>query len=79
MATELGPSGIVVNCVVPGRINTVQEGDTRDRSSERLAEIPVGRFGKTEDIASLCAYLCSDSAGFLNGQTIHVNGGERDF
>ena len=79
LATELGPSGIVVNCVVPGRINTAREGDTRDRSPDRLADIPVGRFGRTEDIASLCAYLCSDSAGFLNGQTIHVNGGERDF
>ena len=79
LATELGPSGIVVNCVVPGRIDTAREGGTRDRTPERLAEIPVGRFGQTDDIASLCAYLCSDSAGFLNGQTIHVNGGERDF
>jgi len=79
LATELGPSGIVVNCVVPGRIDTAREGEPRDRSPERLAEIPVGRFGRTDDIAALCAYLCSDSAGFLNGQTIHVNGGERDF
>ena len=79
LATELGPSGIVVNCVVPGRIDTAREGGTRDRTPESLAEIPVGRFGQTDDIASLCAYLCSDSAGFLNGQTIHVNGGERDF
>lgn len=79
LATELGPSGIVVNCVVPGMIDTQREGQARTRPPARLAEIPVGRLGRTDDIASLCAFLCSDSAGFINGQTIHVNGGERDF
>ncbi len=79
LATELGPSGIVVNCIVPGMIDTAREGASATRTPARLAEIPVGRLGNTDDIASLCAYLCSDSAGFLNGQTIHVNGGERDF
>ena len=79
LATELGPSGILVNCIVPGMIDTSREGQTVTRTPARLAEIPVGRLGHTDDIASLCAFLCSDAAGFINGQTIHVNGGERDF
>lgn len=78
LATELGPSGIVVNCVVPGAIDTSREGlSNATRGSARIAEIPVGRLGYTDDIASLCAFLCSDAAGFINGQTIHCNGGER--
>jgi 3-oxoacyl-[acyl-carrier protein] reductase len=79
LSTELAPSGILVNCIVPGMIDTMREGASSTRPSGRLADIPVGRMGYPEDIASLCAYLCSDSAGFLTGQTIHVNGGERDF
>jgi 3-oxoacyl-[acyl-carrier protein] reductase len=79
LATELGPSGIVVNCVVPGMIDTAREGRTATGTPARLADIPVGRLGHTDDIAALCAFLCSDAAGFINGQTIHVNGGERDF
>ena len=78
LATELGPSGIVVNCIVPGAIDTSREGlSNATRGSGRVAEIPVGRLGYTDDIASLCAFLCSDAAGFINGQTIHCNGGER--
>ena len=78
LATELGPSGIVVNCIVPGAIDTSREGmSNATRGSARIAEIPVGRLGYTDDIASLCAFLCSDAAGFINGQTIHCNGGER--
>jgi 3-oxoacyl-[acyl-carrier protein] reductase len=79
LATELGPSGILVNCIVPGMIDTSRAGQSGTRPPARLAEIPVGRLGYTDDIASLCAFLCSDAAGFINGQTIHVNGGERDF
>ena len=79
LATELGPSGILVNCIVPGMIDTSRVGQSGARPPARLAEIPVGRLGYTDDIASLCAFLCSDAAGFINGQTIHVNGGERDF
>jgi 3-oxoacyl-[acyl-carrier protein] reductase len=79
LSTELAPSGILVNCIVPGMIDTVREGASSTRTSGRLGDIPVGRMGHPEDIASLCAYLCSDAAGFLTGQTIHVNGGERDF
>jgi 3-oxoacyl-[acyl-carrier protein] reductase len=79
LATELGPRGILVNCIVPGLIDTTREGQSATRPPGRLSEIPVGRMGHTQDIASLCAFLCSDAAGFINGQTIHVNGGERNF
>ncbi|MCI0780236.1 MAG: 3-oxoacyl-ACP reductase FabG [Chloroflexi bacterium] len=79
LATELAPDGILVNCIVPGLIDTTRDGEARTRPSSRLSEIPVGRMGEPQDIASLCSFLCSDAAGFITGQTIHVNGGERDF
>ena len=79
LATELAPHGILVNCVVPGLIDTLREGQTRTRPPERMTDIPVGHMGAPQDIASLCGFLCSDTNGFITGQTIHVNGGERDF
>jgi 3-oxoacyl-[acyl-carrier protein] reductase len=79
LATELAPSGIRVNCVVPGMIDTTREGQTVTRTPSRLEDIPSGRMGSTQDIASLCAFLCSDAADYITGQTIHVNGGERNF
>ena len=79
LATELAPHGILVNCIVPGAIDTLRDGQARARTPDRLLEIPVGRLGAPEDIASLCGFLCSDNSGFITGQTIHVNGGERDF
>ena len=79
LATELAPDGILVNCIVPGLIDTIRVGEPRTRPPSRLSEIPVGRMGEPQDIASLCSFLCSDAAGFITGQTIHVNGGERDF
>ncbi|MFQ6030950.1 MAG: SDR family NAD(P)-dependent oxidoreductase [Dehalococcoidia bacterium] len=80
LSTELAPQGIKVNCVVPGLIDTVREGQSAiTRPSSRLADIPAGRMGMPQDIASLCAFLCTDAAGFITGQTIHVNGGERTF
>ena len=79
LSTELAPHGILVKCIVPGAINTLRDGQTPTRTPERLLEIPVGRVGAPEEIASLCGLLCSDTNGFITGQTIHVNGGERDF
>ena len=79
LATELAPNGILVNCIVPGLIDTIRDGEPRTRPPSRVSEIPVGRMGEPQDIASLCSFLCSDAAGFITGQPIHVNSGERDF
>jgi 3-oxoacyl-[acyl-carrier protein] reductase len=79
LSTELGPQGIRVNCVVPGMIDTSREGASTPRTGNRLADIPAGRMGHTDDIASLCTFLCTDAADYISGQTIHVNGGERTF
>ncbi len=79
LATELGPHGIRVNCVVPGMIDTSREGASVARTGNRIADIPAGRMGTTDDIANLCLFLCTDAGDYISGQTIHVNGGERNF
>lgn len=80
LSSELAPAGILANCIVPGLIDTVRDGQPASaRASHRLGNIPAGRMGTTDDIASLCTFLCTDAAGFITGQTIHVNGGERTF
>ena len=76
LAKEYGPSGIRVNAVAPGVIHT----EMLDRfSPEELAglveETPLGRLGIPEDVANLCAFLASDAASFITGQTIAVDGG----
>ncbi len=77
LAKELGPSGITANAIAPGPIATdmlnaeLNEGEMRDL----IEEIPVGRLGRPEDVASMCAYLISDKASFINGQVITVDGG----
>ena len=80
LATELAPEGILVNCIVPGLIDTTRPGQSPNtRPPSRLGDIPVGHMGDPDDIASICRFLCSSSNGFITGQTIHVNGGERGF
>tara|TARA_B100001123_G_scaffold62113_2_gene67966 strand:+ start:676 stop:1419 length:744 start_codon:yes stop_codon:yes gene_type:complete len=79
LGTELAPQGILVNCIVPGMIDTSREEHTGARPPGRLDSIPVGRPGDPDEIASLCLFLCSDSNGFITGQTVHANGGERNF
>jgi 3-oxoacyl-[acyl-carrier protein] reductase len=76
LAIELAERGITVNCVVPGAIDT-----TRDANAGAIPphpqgfDTPVGRQGKPEEIAAMVAYLASDAAAYITGQTIHVNGG----
>ena len=79
LATELAPQGILVNCIVPGLIDTTRPEQSSTRPPSRLSDIPVGHMGAPEDIATICRFLCTGSNGFITGQTIHVNGGERSF
>ena len=76
LAKELGPSGICVNCVAPGVIDTDMNrmhGD--DVMNELKEETPLGKIGTTEDVARVVEFLASDEADFITGQVISPNGG----
>jgi 2-hydroxycyclohexanecarboxyl-CoA dehydrogenase len=80
MAQEFGPHGITVNNIPPGSVmGTIMSEANRDRfqipTEVLLSTIPVRRLGEVTDIANGCAYLCSDGAGYVTGQTLGVNGG----
>jgi NAD(P)-dependent dehydrogenase (short-subunit alcohol dehydrogenase family) len=78
-ALELVKDGITVNCVAPGPIETDMIRQSYPPGSEArarfLAEVPMGRFGTTEEIASAVGYFLSDEAGFTTGQVLFVCGG----
>ncbi|MFC4354422.1 3-oxoacyl-[acyl-carrier-protein] reductase [Chryseomicrobium palamuruense] len=76
VAQELASRGITVNAVAPGFIETeMTEQLPEDIKSAMLAQIPLQHFGKPEDIAAAIEFLASDEAGYITGQTLHVNGG----
>lgn len=77
LATELGPSGLRVNAVAPGSILTPGTHVVLDDAGwdKRLARTPLGRLGTPADIADAVAFLASDEAAFINGQSIGVDGG----
>lgn len=76
LAKELAPSGIRVNCVEPGVTDTDMNSCFSDSEREAICEeIPMGRFGSPDDVASLIAFLASDAAGYITGQCIGVDGG----
>lgn len=76
LAKELGPSGIRVNCLAPGWIETsMNECHGDEAVSAFLMDTPLGRLGKTEEIASWIYFLCSDEASFMTGQVVSPNGG----
>lgn len=77
MARIYSRDGITCNAVAPGLVETdmiAQEMNSAE-ASKRVEGIPMGRLGSVAEVASAVAYLCSDSAGYITGQTINVNGG----
>ncbi|PIR39860.1 MAG: beta-ketoacyl-ACP reductase [Alphaproteobacteria bacterium CG11_big_fil_rev_8_21_14_0_20_39_49] len=76
IAAEAAVRGITVNCIAPGFIKTAMTDALNDAQKEKITStIPAGTFGLPEDIAAAAAFLASDEARYITGQTIHVNGG----
>ena len=76
LAKEVGPSGITVNCVAPGVIDTEMNAALdADALSALREETPLERIGRPEDVAKSMRYLASDAAGFVTGQVLQVDGG----
>jgi 3-oxoacyl-[acyl-carrier protein] reductase len=76
LAQEVASRGITVNCVAPGFIESpMTDGLNEQQKAAILGKIPSGRLGSGGDVAAACAYLASDEAGYITGQTLHVNGG----
>ena len=76
IAAEVGARGITANAIAPGFIKTPMTDVLPDElKAKYLEQIPAGRFGEPIDIANACVFLASDEASYINGQTIHVNGG----
>lgn len=76
VAKELAPRGICVNAIAPGYIETDMTANIPGELQKALLDqIPLGRFGLTEDVANVAEFLASDKASYITGQVIHVNGG----
>ncbi|HMO44913.1 MAG TPA: SDR family oxidoreductase [Rubrivivax sp.] len=76
-AAELGDIGIRVNCIAPGPVDTAMAKLVHSAAIRRdyHDSIPLGRYGTPEEIAAAIGFLCSDAAGYVNGQTLAVDGG----
>lgn len=76
MAQEVAARGITMNCVAPGFIATAMTDALNDDQKSKIdATIPAGKMGSPDDIANAVVYLASDEAGYMTGQTLHINGG----
>jgi 3-oxoacyl-[acyl-carrier protein] reductase len=76
IAAEIAGRGITVNCIAPGAITTAMtEKLTAEQRARLLGAIPAGRFGTPKDVAAAVVFLASPEAGYVTGQTLHVNGG----
>jgi|TARA_B110000259_G_scaffold113510_1_gene129417 3-oxoacyl-[acyl-carrier protein] reductase len=76
LAQEIGSREVTVNCVAPGFIDTdMTRALSDDQRQQLLGHIPLGRLGTPADVAHAVCYLASDLAGYVTGETIHVNGG----
>jgi len=76
LAAEIASRNVTVNCVAPGFVSTpMTDALSEDQRKALFERIPVGRFGAPEDIAAAVVFLASEEAGYVTGQTLHVNGG----
>src|ERR1700742_2621869 len=76
LAAEVASRNITVNAVAPGFIQTSMTDVLSDQQKEMISgRIPAGRMGMPEEIAAACAYLASQEAAYVTGETIHINGG----
>jgi 3-oxoacyl-[acyl-carrier protein] reductase len=76
LAREVASRGITVNCIAPGFISTAMTDVLNEKQVNAIKEaIPAQKFGTPADIAAACVYLASSEAGYMTGQTLHVNGG----
>jgi NAD(P)-dependent dehydrogenase (short-subunit alcohol dehydrogenase family) len=78
LAVEWSKKGVTVNAIAPGVFHTALNAamlDNTPRGQELLARTPMARFGRNEELVGAAVYLCSDSASFVTGQTLVVDGG----
>ncbi len=76
LAAEVASRNITVNCIAPGFITSPMTDGLNEKQRESLlAVVPMGRLGAAADIGAAAVYLASDAAGYITGQTLHVNGG----
>ena len=76
LAKEVGKRDITINAIAPGFISTDMTENNKGVNADYLVkEIPLGRFGDPQEVASLISFMCSDGASYITGQTIHINGG----
>jgi 3-oxoacyl-[acyl-carrier protein] reductase len=76
LARELGSRSVTVNCVAPGFIDTDMTRELPTEQRDLLTQqIPLARLGEPAEIAALVSFLCSDAAGYITGETVHINGG----
>ncbi len=76
VAQELASRGITANCVAPGFMASAMTDELNDQQRDAiLSRIPLGAMGSGDDIGSACVFLASREAGYVTGQTLHVNGG----
>jgi 3-oxoacyl-[acyl-carrier protein] reductase len=76
LAREIGSRSVTVNCVAPGYIDTdMTRALPQAQRDALLAQIPLGRLGKPEDVAAAVVFLASPEGGYITGSTLHVNGG----
>jgi 3-oxoacyl-[acyl-carrier protein] reductase len=80
-ARELGPHGITVNAVSPGYVDTerLRSSLPRKRLDALATQIPVGRIGKSAEIAAAVVFLASDGAAFVNGTVLDIHGGRMEY